>query len=58
MDVPLEEAAAYITPVGLTDREDIQSLRKSADGRYLSASHTGVYKIPKDIEPERALSID
>lgn len=58
MNVSIEEAAAYITPVGLTDREDIKQLRTSADSRYLSASHSGVYKIPKDVKPERALSID
>jgi SpoVK/Ycf46/Vps4 family AAA+-type ATPase len=57
MSIPIAEAAAYITPVGLTDREEIKSLRAGADNRYLSASHPGVYKVPKNIEPERALSL-
>ena len=58
MDISVAEAATYITPVGLTDREDIKSLRASADDRYLSASHEGVYKIPKKVEPERALDLN
>ena len=57
MNIPVEEAAAYITPVGLTDREDIKNLRAGADNRYLSASHSGVYKVPKDVSPERALNL-
>jgi hypothetical protein len=57
MDISIADAATYITPVGLTDREEIQSLRASADNRYLSASHEGVYKIPKKVEPERALNL-
>jgi len=57
MDISIAEAATYITPVGLTDREEIQNLRASADNRYLSASHEGVYKIPKTVEPERALNL-
>lgn len=57
MDISIDEAAKFITPVGLTDREDIKNLRSCADNRYLSASHAGVYKVPKTVEPERALSL-
>jgi hypothetical protein len=57
MNVSVAEAATYITPVGLIDREEIKTLRAGADNRYLSASHTGVYKVPKNVEPERALSL-
>ncbi|MFA5767372.1 MAG: AAA family ATPase [Candidatus Paceibacterota bacterium] len=59
MDIPVAEAAAYITPVALTDREEIQALRASADNRYLSASTKGVYKVPKkpDAPTERSLNI-
>jgi hypothetical protein len=56
MNIPIAEAATYITPVGLTDREDIKSLRASADNRYLSASHTGVYRVPKN-DVERAINL-
>lgn len=57
MNVSIDKAAARVIPVGLTDREDIKKLRASADDRYLSASHPGVYKVPKNVEPERALNI-
>jgi len=58
MDISIAEAATYITPVGLTDREEIQSLRSSADNRYLSASHQGVYKIPKKITDSTERTLD
>ena len=57
MNIPIADAATYITPVGLTDRESIKALRASADNRYLSASHQGVYKVPKSSEPDRTLSL-
>jgi hypothetical protein len=57
MGISIEEAAEYITPVGLTDREAIKTLRASADNRYLSASHKGVYKVPKNNQPERILDV-
>ena len=57
MDIPVAEAATYITPVGLTDREEIKNLRASADNRFLSASYAGVYKTPKSTEPERSINL-
>lgn len=55
IDRPLAEAARWINPVAVTDREGIERLRKQADGRYLSASHDGVYRIAK---PSRARLVD
>jgi hypothetical protein len=57
MNISIAEAAQYISPVGVTDREDIEALRNSANNRYLSASSAGVYKIPKDDGDERELNI-
>ncbi len=57
MDISVAEAATYITPVGLTDREEIMRLRASANERYLSASREGVYKLPENNEPNRALHV-
>jgi hypothetical protein len=57
MDIPITEAATYITPVAMTDREEIKNLQASADNRYLSASHTGVYKIPEKRVAERTLNL-
>lgn len=47
MEVPVAEAARYVVPVGVTEREEVKRLREQADGRYLSASGDGVYRMPK-----------
>lgn len=57
MNTTIAEAATYITPVGLTDREAIKELQMSADNRYLSASHSGVYRMPKDSAQDRVMSL-
>ncbi len=38
-------ASQFITPVHRSDPEGIQKLRKIADGRFLSASHAGMYRM-------------
>lgn len=43
----IEDAARWITPVAVTAREDIKSLRLGAHRRYLSATHEGLYEMPK-----------
>jgi len=43
----LKEAAQYIIPVYIQARETIDRLRKECDGRYLSASESGVFQISK-----------
>lgn len=57
MDIPVAEAAEFIVPVGSVERTEIERLRKQADGRYLSASHSGVYKMKKAASG-RALALE
>jgi len=45
--LPIAQVAKWITPVGITDAEGIDRLRSQADGRYLSATQTGVYRKPR-----------
>lgn len=40
----LEESAAYIVPVTRSSADRIKALRMSSSGKYLSASHPGVYQ--------------
>lgn len=41
--VTLAEAAQYVMPVSQSDPASIESLRKLAEGRFLSANYPGVY---------------
>ena len=43
LNISLKEAAAFIVPVAVSAQEQIDALRDSASGRYLSASHAGLY---------------
>jgi hypothetical protein len=49
-DIPLRQAVQYITPVYLIRPERVDSLRRSAHGRFLSASDTGLYRYLDDCE--------
>jgi len=40
----LTEAAGFIVPVAISASKQIEALRNSADGRYISANRTGVYR--------------
>ena len=51
---PLEDAAAYIVPVAKSAAEQIENLRKQANGRFISASNHGIYKTVQDDEPKSA----
>lgn len=54
----LEEAAGRIVPVASTLREEIKALRTEADGRYLSASRPGVYRMDSGSEKKgRAITV-
>ncbi len=56
LNIPLREAADYIVPLSTSAAERITSLRKEADGRYISAAYPGPYKAPEgmdETEPER-----
>jgi hypothetical protein len=48
MGITLHEAAAYIVPVTVSAAERVDTLRREAAGRYLSASYGGVYHVPDD----------
>ena len=52
MEIPVADAAAYVVPVGTTEREEIERLRRQADGRYLSASSPGVYRTAVQLQGE------
>ncbi|MDB4952204.1 MAG: putative ATPase central domain protein [Gemmatimonadetes bacterium] len=41
---PLAEAADFVVPVSLSSAEQLDQLRRAADGRFLSASAPGVYR--------------
>jgi SpoVK/Ycf46/Vps4 family AAA+-type ATPase len=43
----LQESAAYIIPVARSASEQIETLRQQSSGKYLSASHPGVYEYNK-----------
>lgn len=54
----LQEAAGYIVPVARAAADTIDRLRREADGRYLSASFPGVYRIPTNPAPVAGRRID
>ena len=43
LKLSLEESASYIVPVSRSAADQIESLRRQASGRFLSASRAGVY---------------
>jgi hypothetical protein len=43
MGLTLAEAAEYVVPVATSAKEQIQRLRTQATGRFISASHPGLY---------------
>jgi len=43
LDVPLVQAAQNVVPVAVTAGDKIESLRRWASGRCLSADRAGVY---------------
>ena len=45
LSCPLSLAAKWVVPVGVRSRSEIDALRKQANGRFLSASKSGVYTI-------------
>jgi len=40
----LKDAAAYVVPVSVSAKDQLDKLRRAADGRFLSASRPGVYR--------------
>lgn len=41
--ITLSEASRYIVPVAMSARDSIESLRRMANGNFLSANSPGVY---------------
>ena len=57
LGIPVVEAAKYIVPVFKADPEGISELRKEADGKFVSASYEGFYKLKdEDKDPVMAAS--
>ena len=56
--ITLTDAAAYVVPVTISSKEQIEGLRQSANGKYLSASLPGLYNYQKlsDVSAPKAAS--
>lgn len=50
----LLEAAAFVVPVSRSAADQLERLRKMADGKFLSASQPGEYRIPDAPPPKSA----
>lgn len=50
LNKPLKFAAKYVVPLSQSASDRIEGLRAQADGRWLSASHDGVYKKADDAQ--------
>lgn len=60
LDLSLIEASRFVVPVSVSAREKIQALRSEANGRYLSASYPGVFRLqaPSNVVGARNVSLD
>lgn len=54
MRCSLEEAAAFIVPVAISDPDSVEKLRKTAAGKFLSATYPGAYQMPEKRETPSA----
>lgn len=56
----LAEAAKTIIPVGQSAADDVEDLRKQANGRFLSASYEGVYRMSSKVvkSTKRSVSVE
>ena len=52
------EASAYIVPVARSASEQIARLRNEANGRFISASHPGVYTTARQDASARAITLE
>jgi hypothetical protein len=50
--ITLAEAAATIIPVAVSGKDDIERLRREADGKYSSASYPGAYRMPAKLKAD------
>lgn len=51
LNLPLVESATYIVPVSRSAADQIEALRRQASGRFLSASHPGIYNCEETLTP-------
>ena len=63
LGISLKEASGYVIPVATSAKEQIDTLRKLADGKFISASAPGTYKADKLEEiaapaPARVFRVD
>lgn len=56
LNLTIKEASQYISPVIITDAAAIEQLRKQAEGKFISASEPGLYKIPTETKSTVARS--
>ncbi len=58
LSITLDEALNYINPISVSNPQAIKSLQESANGKYLSASYHGVYRLPtRESKPVRSISL-
>ena len=57
-NVSLCEAAEYITPIAISSPDQVQSLRKQASNKYISASYPGLYRYATMSQPASGRKID
>lgn len=58
LECSLEEAAQFVVPVAISAAAQIKRLREQSDGRFLSASHPGVYRANREAVGARAVSLE
>ena len=60
LNVPLAESAKFIVPISRSAADQIEQLRQQASNRYISASHSGVYRYDKTITaaPQRRIGLE
>jgi hypothetical protein len=56
LGIPLQEAALFVVPVAKSAPEKLTALREQANGRFLSASYSGVFQAYPSIPFEKNLN--
>ena len=57
LGIPMSDACQYIVPVAVSGAAQLEGLRNAADGRFLNASSTGVYRKPRKEAPKASRNI-
>lgn len=57
LGIPMADACQYIVPVAVSGAAQLEGLRNAADGRFLNASSTGVYRKPRKEAPKASRNI-